>query len=71
MDNFLKRKIQTNKSVFVNERDTAMKYYKDSERVKYYKNVEAAGEFETDVLLLDDHEGDSDLKQNSTTKFLS
>ncbi|KAL5015399.1 hypothetical protein ScPMuIL_009669 [Solemya velum] len=72
VDNFLKRKIKTNKSVFVNERETAMKYYKDSERVKFYKNVETAGEFETDVLLLEDHEEDSDSKQqNSTTKFLS
>lgn len=58
--------------MFVNERETAMKYYKDSERVKFYKNVETAGEFETDVLLLEDHEEDSDSKQqNSTTKFLS
>jgi len=59
VDNFLKK--QTYNTVHrasINSNDTAMKYFKAVDNVKYYNNTEKADESESDVLLGNDEEAD-------------
>ena len=62
MDNFLKRKKwgkPAHSSISNNE--SAMKYFKAVQKVKYYNNPENADDSESDVLLSLDDEPDSKL----------
>ncbi|XP_046370457.1 store-operated calcium entry regulator STIMATE-like [Haliotis rufescens] len=69
VDNFLKQSIQNTKHVYVNSDETSVKYFKGSERVRCYNRIEKAEDFESDMLLSTDEDGDT--RQRSLDSSIS
>ncbi|XP_041347484.1 store-operated calcium entry regulator STIMATE-like [Gigantopelta aegis] len=70
VDNFLKKSIQNSKTIYVNDNDTSVKYYKTSERVKCYNRIEQADGFESDILLSADEETEARHRNADATQLL-
>ena len=63
VDNFLKKKKWKTVHTSINSNDSAMKYFKAVQKVKYYENTEHADESdESDILLSYDEESTMDSK---------
>ncbi len=58
VDNFLKQSIQNTKHVYIDSDDTSVKYFKSADRVRCYNRIEKAEDFESDMLLSTDEDGD-------------
>ncbi|ESO91322.1 hypothetical protein LOTGIDRAFT_182597 [Lottia gigantea] len=61
VDNFLKRSIQSAKTIYVNSEESSVKFFKSSERVKCYNRIEKTEE--SDVFMSADE--DVDLRQRT------